>query len=97
MYTPDANYSYNANETFSTKFSNISSISNTYNGVTTSVAGNTYKETFITAGLDWSPTVDKRIHIMPNIWYYGIQNGYGSDALKSDNYMVYRITFLAAF
>jgi hypothetical protein len=96
-YTPDAVYSYNANETFTSKMTNLASITNTYNGVVSTVAGNTYKETFITGGLDWSPTADKRIHFMPNIWYYGIANGFGSDAMKSDNYMVYRITFLCAF
>jgi len=105
MYTPDANYSYNTTtsggktviESFTTKMSNVGSISNTYNGVTSSVAGNTYKETFINAGLDWTPTTDKKVHFMPNIWYYGINNGFGSGEKKSDNYMVYRLTFLCAF
>ena len=97
MYTPDAAYSYNANETFTSKMTNLSSITNTFNGKASTVAGNSYSETFINAGLDWSPTADKRIHFMPNIWLYQINNGFGSDNMKSDNYMVYRLTFLAAF
>lgn len=87
MYTPDAKYSYNANETFTSQMSNVSNSGN----------GNSYKENFITAGLDWTPTKDKKVHFMPNIWMYQINNGYGSDNLKSDSYMLYRITFLAAF
>ncbi len=87
MYTPDNNYSYNANETFTELFSNVSSSGN----------GNSYKETFMNFGLDWTPTKDKKIHIMPNVWYYGIKNGYGSDNLASDNYMFYRISFLFGF
>jgi hypothetical protein len=97
MYTPDQAYSFNANETFTSAMTNLSTVSNVYNGVTTKVAGNTYKESFVTAGLDWSPTLDKKVHIMPNIWYYMINNGFGSDNMKSDNYMLYRITFLYAF
>jgi hypothetical protein len=96
-YTPDTKYSYSSTETYTTQFSNISSISNTFNGVVTKLPGNSYKETFITGGLDWSPTADKKIHFMPNIWYYGIANAFGSGAMKSDNYMVYRLTFLCAF
>ncbi|HTA83041.1 MAG TPA: hypothetical protein VK783_08910 [Bacteroidia bacterium] len=87
MYTPDGAYSYNANETFTSAMTNVSSSGN----------GNSYKETFINAGLDWTPTADKKIHFMPNIWSYTINNGYGSDAKKSDNYMLYRLTFLCAF
>ncbi|HTB05549.1 MAG TPA: hypothetical protein VK806_01265 [Bacteroidia bacterium] len=87
MYTPDADYSNTTGETFTSHMTNVSNAGN----------GNSYKETFINAGLDWSPTMDKRVHFMPNIWYYGIANGTGSGALKSDNYMIYRITFLAAF
>jgi len=84
MYTPDNKYSYNANETFTEQFTNTSSVS-------------PYKETFINAGLDWTPTKDKKVHLMPNVWYYGIKNGYGSGDLGSDNYLLYRITFLFAF
>ena len=97
LYTPDNEYSNTANETFTSAMTNIASIGNTYNKVPSTVAGNTYKEKFVTAGLDWSPTSDKRVHFMPNIWYYGIDNGFGSDEKKSDSYMVYRLTFLCAF
>jgi hypothetical protein len=94
MYTPDNKYSfsYDANstlanhaaETFTENFSNTSSVS-------------PYKETFMNAGLDWTPTKDKKVHIMPNIWYYTIKNGYGSDNLAQDSYLFYRISFLFAF
>ncbi len=97
MYTPDNKYSYSgvsgsslshsANESFTELFSNVSGSSN----------GNSYKETFMNFGLDWTPTKDKRIHLMPNVWIYQIKNAYGSDALASDNYMLYRVTFLFAF
>lgn len=87
MYTPDTKYSYNANETFTDLATNVSSSGN----------GNSYKETFMNFGLDWTPTKDKKVHIMPNVWYYGIKNGYGSDDLGSDNYLLYRVTFLFAF
>jgi len=83
MYTPDANYSYNKNETFTSRFTNIGGVS--------------WKETFMSFGFDYSPTDDKKVHFMPNVWIYGINNGYGSDNMKSDNYMVYRVTFLYAF
>ncbi|HXB13817.1 MAG TPA: hypothetical protein VNZ45_17645 [Bacteroidia bacterium] len=92
-YTPDTKYTYTAtsgsalahaaNENFASSFSNIGGVS--------------YSETFVNAGVDWTPTDDKRVHFMPNIWYYSINNGYGSGALKTDNYMVYRLTFLFAF
>jgi len=84
MYTPDNKYSYNVNETFTNRFTNTSAVS-------------PYKETFMNFGFDWTPTKDKKVHIMPNVWYYGIKNGYGSDNLASDNYMVYRVSFLFAF
>lgn len=83
MYTPDAVYSNTTGEAFKSQFSNI--------------GGSTFKENFMTAGLDWSPTNDKKVHFMPNIWFYQINNAIGSDALKSDNYMLYRLTFLYAF
>lgn len=94
MYTADNafSYSYNAastlanhaNETFTEGFSNTSSTT-------------PYKESFMTAGVDWTPYKDKKIHLMPNIWYYNIKNAYGSDNLASANYMLYRLTFLFAF
>ncbi len=59
-----------------------------------SAAGDeTYKQTFITAGLDFKPTA--RVHFMPNIWY----NAYSSQLANSnkDHDMVFRITFFYAF
>jgi hypothetical protein len=87
MYTPDADYSYSKTENYISRMTNVSN----------AVNGNSFKETFINAGLDWTPTNDKKIHFMPNIWYYGIKNGFGGKELGSDNYMIYRVTFLAAF
>jgi hypothetical protein len=80
-YNPDTKYKYTTSENFTNRL----------------VPQNTYTETFITAGLDWTPTDDKKVHIMPNIWYDAITNGYGSDKLKSDYYLVPRITFYFIF
>ena len=101
MYTPDTKYSYSAvgsgytsslangaTEGFASSMSNLSSAS---------ANGNYWKESFMNFGLDWTPTKDKKIHLMPNIWYYAIKGAYGSGDLASDNYMLYRITFLFAF
>lgn len=87
LYTPDKDYAYSTNTTYQENFSNVN------NGIN----ANSYKENFMTFGLDWTPTKDKRVHLMPNVWYYGIKNAYGSDALASDNYLLYRITFLFGF
>ena len=93
-YVADNDYSYNYNSTikgpdvlYTSLFSNVSNAAN----------GNPFKESFVNAGLDWTPTKDKKIHLMPNVWYYGIKNAYGSDNLASSNYMLYRVTFLFAF
>jgi len=82
-YLPDAKYAYNANETFTSRLQ----------------PGTTWKEIFISGGFDWSPTDDKRVHFMPNIWYYGIANENTSVAgdAKYDFYLIYRLTFLFAF
>lgn len=87
MYTPDTKYSHVSNETFTSYMGNVSNSGN----------GNSYKENFMNFGFDWTPTKDKKVHIMPNVWYYGIKNGYGSDNLASDNYLLYRLSFLFAF
>ena len=100
-YTPDTKYSYSAvgslpanttsssllKESFTSAMSNVSNSAN----------GNYYKESFMNVGLDWTPTKDKKIHVMPNLWYYAIKGAYGSDQLASSNYMLYRVTFLFAF
>ena len=62
-----------------------------------------YKQTFLTAGLDYSPI--PRVHIMPNLWYnsyktmadsYQGTNVSGKRA-KSDYDMVARITVCYTF
>jgi len=66
----------------------------------------TYKQTFITLGLDFMPA--KNIHIMPNIWYnhYSTQlsddlnnstNGEFAGNAKGDYDLVYRVTFYFTF
>ena len=94
MYTADQNYSYSSTTPimYNTYFSNLGGTPGK-----TAVTNVSYKETFMNFGLDWTPTDDKRIHFMPNVWMYGINNAFGSDRMKSDSYAVYRITFLAAF
>ncbi len=80
-YNPDIFYTHNLTETYTSRL----------------VAANTYTETFATAGFDWTPVTDKKAHFMPNIWYDGISNGFGSDKLKSDYYIVARLTFFYIF
>lgn len=83
-YLPDAKYTCNANETFTRRLQPDA----------------TWKENFISAGIDWSPTCgDKKVHFMPNVWYYGIVNNNTSTVgdTKYDYYLVYRLTFLVAF
>jgi hypothetical protein len=66
----------------------------------------TYRQNFITAGLDFTP--HKNIHIMPNIWYnhYATQlsndlnktvNGDWAGKAKGDYDLVYRVTFYYTF
>jgi hypothetical protein len=58
----------------------------------TATGDQTYKQTFITAGLDFKPA--PRVHFMPNIWY----NSYNSQlSSNKDHDIVYRITFFYAF
>jgi len=61
------------------------------------VSANTYTENFITAGFDWVPVGDKKVHFMPNVWYDAVNNTKGSAELKSDYYLVYRLTFFYTF
>jgi hypothetical protein len=74
------------------KYSNDYSYSSSHNGVNGHV-----KETFITAGLDWTPT--SNVHFMPNIW----MNSYSDHAknvtgkVKSDNDLDVRLTFFWKF
>jgi len=66
----------------------------------------TYKQNFITLGLDW--VVTKNVHIMPNIWYnhYSTQlsddlnnaiNGDLASKAKGDYDLVYRVTVYYVF
>jgi hypothetical protein len=63
----------------------------------TNVSGTISNETFITAGLDWTPY--KNVHVMPNIWY----NGYSAKAtgttgkVTSDADVVPRLTVFYKF
>jgi hypothetical protein len=58
----------------------------------TSTGDQTYKQQFITAGLDWKPVA--RIHFMPNVWY----NSYSSQIASNKDYdLVWRITFFFSF
>jgi hypothetical protein len=76
--------------------------------VTTSAAGaitttyastgdETYKQTFVTAGLDYSPA--KNVHFMPNVWFenYTSQLPGLTGKVKSDYDLVYRMTFYYIF
>ena len=85
---------------------------NSYSSVATSstaavaTGDQTYKQNFITLGLDWMPT--KNVHIMPNIWYnhYSTQlsddlnntiNGDLASKAKGDYDLVYRVTVYYVF
>src|SRR5574338_249476 len=70
----------------------------TYNGngtptSATATGDETYKQSFVTAGLDWMPA--KNVHIMPNRWYvhYASQLDGAAAPASGDHDMVYRITF----
>jgi len=68
---------------------------NSYDGATgtTATGDETYKQMFISGGLDFSPA--KNIHIMPNIWYerYSTQ----LTTANTDHDLVYRMTFFYSF
>jgi hypothetical protein len=58
----------------------------------TTTGDQTYKQTFITAGLDFKPT--NRVHFMPNVWY----NSYSSQISDNkDHDLVWRLTFFFSF
>ena len=100
MYTADKNYNYSYNAaTVSAKnpYGANTAYTDLASNLSGSANGNSFKETFISAGIDWSPLKDKKLHIMPNLWMYQIKNAYGSDALASATYSIYRLTFLFAF
>jgi hypothetical protein len=66
---------------------------NSYSLGTTATGDQTYKQTFMTLGLDYMPV--KNVHFMPNIWY----NHYATQlsASNDDHDLVYRITFYYIF
>ncbi len=66
---------------------------NSYAGGTTATGDETYKQQFITAGLDFTPA--KNVHFMPNIWMntYNTQLATGN----SDKDVVWRMTFYFIF
>jgi hypothetical protein len=68
---------------------------NSYDGTngTTPTGDETYKQMFITAGLDFAAA--KNVHIMPNIWYdrYSTQLA----TANTDHDLVYRMTIFYAF
>ena len=63
------------------------------NGTLTATGDQTYKQTFVTAGLDFTPV--KGVHFMPNIWYnhHNTQLPGGN----ADYDLVYRLTFYFVF
>lgn len=66
---------------------------NSYSLGTTATGDMTYKQGFLTAGLDFMPA--KNVHFMPNIWY----NHYATQlaTANSDYDLVYRMTFYYIF
>ncbi|MGZ3820691.1 MAG: hypothetical protein ACXVB6_08890, partial [Mucilaginibacter sp.] len=58
----------------------------------------TVKETFYTAGLDFTPT--KNVHFMPNLWvvnYKDQRDPATTGYVANDHTMVYRLTFFYTF
>jgi hypothetical protein len=66
---------------------------NSYSLGTTPTGDQTYKQTFMTAGLDFTPV--KNVHFMPNVWYnhYATQLATAND----DHDLVWRLTFYYVF
>jgi len=78
FYNPDVNYN---EQTY-----------DNYKALTSTFEPNN-KETFCTAGVDFTPV--KNVHFMPNIWYnrYSSERHDATGAAKHDYDLVYRITF----
>ena len=100
MYNPDLNW--NKNNVYTKSATAV------YDATTKAFIPNQtfYKQTFITAGIDYTPF--SRLHIMPNIWYSGYKtmmtttgpDGTGtplSSRVKADYDLVYRLTFFFTF
>ena len=77
-----------------TKYNN--SLYTSYKGFTSAYEPNN-KETFITAGLDFTPI--KNVHFMPNVWYnkYEGKQANITGSAKQDHDLVYRLTFYYVF
>jgi len=76
----------------------VSSIGNYVDGTPVGALNDiTYKQMFITGGLDFTPA--KGVHFMPNIWYnhYKTQLAGKSGAYNGDYDIVYRMTFYFVF
>jgi len=84
---------YNDNS-FKTTVTTVNGVVNT---TYASTGDETYKQTFVTAGLDYSPA--KNVHFMPNIWFenYTSQLPGLTGKVKSDYDLVYRMTFYYIF
>jgi hypothetical protein len=79
---------YNDNSFHTVYNNNLATPTVTY----TTTGDQTYKQNFITAGLDWKPT--NRVHFMPNVWY----NSYSSQIASNKDYdLVLRLTFFFSF
>jgi len=65
--------------------------------VETAIGDPTYKQQFVTAGLDFTPI--KNVHFMPNIWYnhYASQLEGATGKMAGDYDLVYRMTFNFVF
>jgi hypothetical protein len=79
---------YNDNSFHTVYNQNLATPTVTY----TTTGDQTYKQNFITAGLDFKPT--NRVHFMPNVWY----NSYKSQIADNKDYdLVFRLTFFFSF
>jgi hypothetical protein len=81
-FNPDVNYEQGKYET--------------YKGLTATFEPNN-KETFLTAGLDFTPM--KNVHLMPNVWYTGYtsERSNATGTAKHDYDLAYRMTFYYVF
>ena len=86
------------NTTYSSYKAGVNSIGNYVDGTPIGAVNDiTYKQEFITAGLDFTPA--KNVHFMPNIWYnhYKTQLDGLNGKINGDYDMVYRMTFYFVF
>lgn len=69
---------------------------NTYSG-TTAMGDQTYKQRFVTVGLDYTPI--KNVHFIPNVWYnsYQSQLSSASNPMPNNSDLVWRLTLSLSF